>query len=127
MGTVALDSDVIIGFLDPGNVQHSKAVEALKPWLTAENSLLIAASVYAEILVQPMRVGLEETIDAFIADSRIQVVSIDRSIARRAAALRAQHEALRLPDALALATALERDAMFVTLDERLRRVIERLR
>jgi predicted nucleic acid-binding protein len=119
-----VDAEVIIGFLDPGDSRHEKAIETLSPLLMAGIPLVIAASVYAEILVQPMQVGLDRRIDAFLAESGIEVVPIDRSIARRAAGLRATHHSLRLPDALALATAIERNAGFVSLDERRRKIAE---
>jgi predicted nucleic acid-binding protein len=124
VGPIALDADVIIGFLDPADAQHEKAVETLGPLLMAGNPLVIAASVYAEVLVQPMRVGLDQRVDAFLAESSIEVVPIDRLIARRAASIRAKHHSLRLPDALALATAIERNAGFVSLDERLQRIAD---
>jgi len=121
---IALDADVIIGFLDPGDAQHERAVETLRQVLMSGNALVVAASVYAEILVQPMRVGLDQRVDAFLAETSIEVVPIDRSIARRAAGLRAKHHSLRLPDALALATAIERNAGVVSLDERLQRIAD---
>lgn len=124
MAAVAIDADVLIGFLDPRDAQHERAVTVLGPWLASGHTLLIPASVYAEILVQPIRQGVAETVDEFLADARIQVVPVDRMVARRAAQLRATHESLRLPDAFALGTALEHHAEFLTLDVRLQRVAE---
>jgi predicted nucleic acid-binding protein len=49
----------------------------------------------------------------------VEIVAADREIARRAAELRAATEALRLPDALVLATAQLRGARLLTFDERL--------
>lgn len=73
-----------------------------------------------------MRQGVAESVDTFLADARIQVLPIDRDIARRAAQLRATYEGLRLPDAFALATALQYHATFLTLDLRLQRIAERV-
>lgn len=122
MGAVALDANVVIAFLDVDNAQHHMAVELLGLRLAARDTLLIAASAYAEILVQPLRTGVAEQVDHFIEDLRIQVLSIDQSVARQAADLRARHAALRLPDALALAAALHYRATFLTLDLRLQRI-----
>jgi predicted nucleic acid-binding protein len=47
------------------------------------------------------------------------------SIAERAAGLRAEHDRLRLPDALVLATAEELDADLLTYDDRLSRIARR--
>jgi predicted nucleic acid-binding protein len=51
-------------------------------------------------------------------------VPIDRVIARRAAQLRGSHRALRLPDAISLATALAAGAEYITLDRRLGKIAE---
>jgi len=55
------------------------------------------------------------------------VVAVDRPLARTAADLRARHRRLRLPDAVALATALTRRAQFLTLDRDLQQVAARQR
>lgn len=46
----------------------------------------------------------------------------DRAIARRAAALRAEHKSLRLPDAMSLATAIMTDSTLLTLDKKMRKL-----
>lgn len=126
MATVVLDADVLIGFLYAADSQHEQAVSLLAPYLLPGHRVMIGASVYSEVLVGPVRTGRPEIVDDFLASGRIAVVPIDRPIARRAAELRAAHRALRLPDALALATALETPAELLTLDEGLRRVAARL-
>jgi predicted nucleic acid-binding protein len=119
VAAVALDADVLIAFLDASDAQHHSAVDVLRPRLAAGEQLLIAASVYAEILVRPLQRGSDPTVDAFITAIGAKIVPIDRDIARRAAQLRGSHRALRLPDAISLATALVAGAEFVTLDRRL--------
>jgi predicted nucleic acid-binding protein len=126
VATVVLDADVLIGFLYAADSQHEQAVSLLAPYLLPGHRVMIGASVYSEVLVGPVRTGRPEIVDDFLASGRIAVVPIDRPIARRAAELRAAHRALRLPDALALATALETPAELLTLDEGLRRVAARL-
>ena len=122
MGSVVLDADVIIGFLDPADAQHARAVRATTPWLSGGHELALSASVYAEILVRPIRRGTDQTVDAFLDAARAQVVPVDAALARQAAFLRARHESLRLPEALSLAAALGRGADFLTLDRRLQRI-----
>lgn len=124
MAAVALDADVLIAFLDASDAQHHSAVDVLRPRLAAGGQLLIAASVYAEILVRPLQRGSDHTVDAFINAIGAKIVPIDRDIARRAAQLRGSHRALRLPDAISLATALVAGAEFVTLDRRLGKTAE---
>jgi predicted nucleic acid-binding protein len=126
MGAVTLDADVIIAFLYPLDAQHQAAVELLDSLVSPDDSVLIPASVYSEILVGPERAGTVEVIDRFIRGSAATIAVIDQTVAKRAAQLRAAIQHLRLPDALALATALERDARFITLDRRLQRIYESL-
>lgn len=127
MARVALDADVLIAFLDPGDDQHSRAVGELRPRLTAGDELLVGATVYAEAIVRPLQQGTDATVDAFLDEAGVAVVPIDRTVARRAADLRARHPSLRLPDAMPLAVALESNASFLTLDKKLKRVVDRAR
>jgi predicted nucleic acid-binding protein len=124
---VALDADVLIAFLDPGDDQHSRAVSELRPRLTAGDELLVGATVYAEAIVRPLQQGTDATVDAFLDEAGVAVVPIDRAVARRAADLRARHPSLRLPDAMSLAVAMEANASLLTLDKKLQRVADRAR
>lgn len=121
MGAIALDASVAIGFLDPADAHHERAVASLRE--TDRDELLIAASAYSEILVWPLAKGHGALVEEFIDGLRVEVVSLSREIARGAAELRAEHSALRLPDAVVLATARHRDAALLTFDERLRRFV----
>ena len=125
MARVALDADIIIAFLDPGDEQHAVAVAQLRPRLMAGDHLLAAATVYAETIVRPLQNGTAATVDEFFDSAGIAVVAIDRTTARRAAALRATHPSLRLPDAISLATAIATDSTLLTLDNKLRRIAQR--
>jgi predicted nucleic acid-binding protein len=125
MARVALAADVVIAFLDPSDAQHQRAVEILAERLASGDDVLIAATVYAEVIVRPLQHGTDGTVDEFLAAIGAQVVNVDRALARRAAELRARHGALRLPDALSLATALASDAELLTLDRALQRIADR--
>lgn len=122
MGTVVLDASVIIAFLYPADAHHDIARQVLAPWLRPEHTVLVPASVYSEILVGPIRAHTEDIADRFLSATESRIVAIDRAIARRGAELRATRSGLRLPDALALATALEHDASFLTFDTRLQQI-----
>lgn len=122
MAAIALDSDVVIAFLDEGDAQHERAVDALLPHFGAGDVFLVSASVYAEVMIRPLQTGVAGTVDDFLDAIRAEVVAIDRSLARRAAELRARHRSLRLPDALSVAAAVGRGAQLLTLDRRLRRI-----
>ena len=126
MARVALDADLLIAFLDPGDAQHERAVDELRPRLADGDELLIGATVYAELMVRPLQQRSDATVDGFLDAAGVRFVPTDRAIARRAARLRADHPALRLPDAMSLATALGSDATLLTLDEKLQRVTQQV-
>ena len=126
MARVALDADIVIAFLDPGDDQHATAVAELRPRLAAGDELLAAATVYAESIVRPLQQGTDATVEEFFDAAGISIVPIDRTVARRAAVLRAEHQSLRLPDAMSLATAIVIDAALLTLDKKLRQIARRV-
>lgn len=123
MGAVkALDADVVIAFLDPDDAGHRRAVRVIGAAASSREPLVIGACAYAETMVHPTATGHAGVVDGFLDDAGVAVVPIERSTARAAAALRARHRSLRLPDALTLATALEHDAELLTFDRRLLRI-----
>jgi predicted nucleic acid-binding protein len=124
---VALDADVLIAFLDPGDAQHERAVDELRAKLASGEHLLVAASVYAEVMVRPLQQRTDAKVDEFVEASKITVLPVDRMQARRAAALRARHRSLRLGDALSLAAALLANAELLTFDQGLLRIAARER
>ena len=67
MARVALDADVVIAFLDPSDAQHQQAVELLREHLASGDDILIAATVYAEVIVKPLQHGTDGTVDQFLA------------------------------------------------------------
>ncbi len=122
MARIALDADIVIAFLDPGDDQHDAAVAELRPRLAAGDELLIGATVYAETIIRPLQQGTDATVDQFLDSANIAVIPVDRAIANRAAALRAEHPSLRLPDAMSLATAIMTDSTLLTLDKKLQKI-----
>jgi len=108
VGLTVLDAGIIIAVLDADDAHHQVAREALHHALDRGERLALPASAYAEAMVGPQRGNRDAatTVDAFIDTLPAVVEPATREIARAAAALRARHgRALRLPDALVLATA----------------------
>jgi predicted nucleic acid-binding protein len=71
--------------------------------------MIVSAITEAELLVRPEREDNEsarERIADLLSEHGIYVMGVDRRIARRSAAIRG-HSALKLPDAIIVATALE--------------------
>jgi predicted nucleic acid-binding protein len=73
-------------------------------------------------MVRPLQRGTQATVDEFLDAIKATVVPIDRALARRGAALRAEHRRVRLPDALSLAAARAKTAELLTFDARLARI-----
>jgi predicted nucleic acid-binding protein len=121
VGAVALDANVAIAVFSSDDAHHQRAVAELGAAMD-KDTLLMAASAYSEILVHALRGGNEDLVDDFVDRLRIEVVPADRAVARLAARLRAENAALRLPDALVVATAQARGAGLLTFDDRLRRL-----
>jgi predicted nucleic acid-binding protein len=122
---IALDTSAFIYLIE----KHPIFFSAVEPIFHAIDSGAVQAvtSVLAllEVLVKPLELGASTLADDFraavSASAALRVVDIDRTIAERAAAIRALH-GYRTPDAIHLATAQVAGAdVFVTNDAKLRR------
>lgn len=102
---VALDSDAVVGFLDAGDALHQAADSAIRE-VAGDSALVVSAVTYAEVLTGA-RLGHhdEDLVMSFFSELVSHVHPVDTDIADFAARLRAKHRALRMPDALILATA----------------------
>lgn len=120
MGTVVLDSSVLLGLADATDALHAASVAALRA--RQESEFVVPAGVFAEIMVGALRQGerTAQRIEAMVDDIASTVQPIDRGIAREAAAIRARRTSIRLPDALVLATGTVLDAEVLTGDKRWR-------
>lgn len=119
MGALILDASVLIGLLDTADAHHARAVDDVESADVAKRPLIAPASAYSEALVAFARAGrLDEARDALMAMG-ITVAPLTAPIAERAAALRALHQRLRLPDAIVLATATQLTGDMLSYDRRL--------
>jgi predicted nucleic acid-binding protein len=108
MGLTVLDAGVVIAVLDAGDAHHLVAADALGRVAARGDDLVIPVTAYAECLVAPNRRGLDAVavVDRFLDALPARVEPVSRAIGAAAAVLRARHgAALRLPDALVVATA----------------------
>jgi predicted nucleic acid-binding protein len=106
MAVVVFDSDVLIGFLGRHDAHHAEAVEWMRAALTPGTRRLLCAVNYAEILMGPMRAGAEGRVREMLRNFSIETVPVDEPLAEVAAAVRARRN-LKLPDAFAVATAMQ--------------------
>ncbi|MES2209681.1 MAG: PIN domain-containing protein [Chloroflexota bacterium] len=121
MGLTVLDAGVVIALLDASDVHHAAALASVREAQEQGDVLMLPASAYAECLVAPSRrgAGAVAVVDALIDALPVRVEPADRSIAARAASLRAIHgPVLRLPDALVVATALVHGAERIITTDR---------
>ena len=130
MGLTVLDAGVIIGVLDATDAHHDESIAVLSSAVEDGDTLVVPASVYAEVLVAPARRSRSagRAVDEFLADLPADVEPITRQLAARAAELRATHGArLKLPDALVVACAMHLKAdRILTTDRRWPRVAVRV-
>lgn len=103
---VALDSSVVIGFLDRGDALHHVADSRIRGLLAEGGQLYVSAVTYAEVLTG-VKLGRhdEGLVRGFFADLVSSVMPVDLAVAERAAELRGDRKALKMPDALILAGA----------------------
>lgn len=105
MGVVLLDTVVIAAFLDRSDAFHPIANARLRE-LAGNQHLIVSAVSYAELLVGVVLGHHEEqTARGFFGELIDAIVPVDKEIAERAAEIRGAKEALKMPDALTLATA----------------------
>ncbi len=121
MGTLTLDASVLIGLLDAADADHARAVTDVEAADLAGHTLVAPGSAYSEALVAFARAGRLADARNAIAAMGIAVTALTAPMAERAAQLRADHNRLRLPDAIVVACSRELSAQLLTYDDRLTR------
>jgi predicted nucleic acid-binding protein len=105
MGVALLDSNTVIGFLDADDLLHEAADAGVRAAAT-EHVFAVSVVTVAELLTGA-KLGRhdERTVRRFFTQTISKRLPLDEPAAERAAELRAAHKALKMPDALILATA----------------------
>jgi predicted nucleic acid-binding protein len=122
---IVLDASLAIAALSADDEYHDAAVRALAS--ASGDELVLAATTRAEILVGPVRAGGKALAAARDFADGCETVPISAAVADDAAALKARHRGLSLPDAIALVIAemIDADAVW-TFDRRWRDVQQRV-
>lgn len=122
MGAVVLDACVLIGLLDAADAHHERAVVDVERADLDGHDLIAPASAYSEVLVAFARADRVREARASLEMMGVVVESLTPEAAERAAALRARHGRLRLPDAMVLAVSERPERTLLTYDARLRTI-----
>jgi predicted nucleic acid-binding protein len=126
VAVVVFDADVLIAYLGRDDAHHAEAVERMRQALASGIRRFVSAVNYTEVLIGPLlKAGNSgaDKVDAMLARFGIETIQVDMALARRAAAVRARTR-LKLPDAYALATAIQAekrghaDVRLETFDEK---------
>lgn len=121
MGSLILDASVLVAMLDRADPHYARAVEEVEAADQDGDDLVTPASAYSEALVAFARESrVDDAREAIIAMG-IEVAPLDAGTAEQAAALRARHDRLRLPDAMVLATCQQLGGRMLSYDQRLLR------
>jgi predicted nucleic acid-binding protein len=121
---VVLDSDVVISFLDRQDALHDAADAVVREFVRGHR-LVASVVTYAEVLTGAyLGHHFEDDVAGFFRELLSAVLPIDIAATDAAADLRSRFKALRMPDALILATA-ETDPdvdLIITGDQQLTKV-----
>lgn len=108
-----LDSVAVAGFLDRDDAVHA-AADARVRELAGRDTLIVSVITYAELLTGAgLGHDAQSAVRGFFEQLIDEIYSVDRAVAERAAQLRSQTPALKMPAALILATADVREADLV--------------
>jgi predicted nucleic acid-binding protein len=122
---IVLDASVAIAALSADDAHHDAAQHALAG--ASDDELVLTATTRAEILVGPARLGGKALTAARDFADGCETIPVSAAIADDAAALKARHRGLSLPDAIALVVAemIEADLVW-TFDRRWRGAHQRI-
>jgi predicted nucleic acid-binding protein len=121
---VLLDTNVIVSLLDPTDGMHGCSRAGVSSWEARGSSYIISTITWSELKVGALVKGdaAERALNRFREAAIDDIVPVCETIAATAARLRARDRALRLPDALIVATAHDRGAdALLTAEKRLSR------
>jgi predicted nucleic acid-binding protein len=129
VGSIVLDSSILLGLMDTGDAHHAAAARRIIDHTAAGDLFTLPAIVLSEILVAEARRGNSAVqkrhtqVDTMFGPVR----PIDEKVAVEAARLRAKHRSLRLPDALVIATGIvDKVDKILTADQRWEDVDKRI-
>ena len=125
---VFIDTAPLIHYLEEHPIYHNAVKNFLEECLEQDRKIASSAITVEEYCVFPYRTGnysLIERLYDFFEDAEIEIVDIDRTIAQKAASIRAEFKDFKAMDALQLAAACESGCdLFLTNDKQLQQFEE---
>jgi predicted nucleic acid-binding protein len=121
-GVIVLDANVVIGFLDANDPHHAASLDLLERHFV--DGFGCNVLTVAEALVHPTRADRQDAALASLNRIGVQVIPLDASDAIALADVRATYR-LRMPDAVALLTAMQFGSELATFDAGLAAAAER--
>lgn len=125
---IALDTSIWIYHLQEHPEYFSTTHQLLSNLESRHYQAVFSVIGLTELLTKPKKLNNRKIVNAYIdflnQYENLTIINVDRIIAEEAAELRARYN-LRTPDAIHVATAIvERAAVFITNDNRLKQVKE---
>lgn len=113
---IVLDANVLIGFLDAADPHHAAVTELLERRFV--DGFASSVLTVAEALVHPTRVDRQDAAMTALQSIGVRVIPLEASDATELARVRNSYR-LRMPDAVALHTAIRTGSELATFDEAL--------
>jgi predicted nucleic acid-binding protein len=119
---IILDANVLIGFLDADDAHHNSSLDLIERRFA--DGFATSVLTIAEALVAPTRVNLADRAQASLRKIGVRMIPIESGDAAALARTRTDYR-LRMPDAVALFTALSTGSELATFDTALAAACER--
>ena len=113
---IILDANVLIGFLDSSDPHHAATTELLERRFV--DGFASSVLTVAEALVHPTRVNRQDAALTALLSIGVKVIPVEATDATELARVRNSYQ-LRMPDAVALHTAIRTGSELATFDEAL--------
>jgi predicted nucleic acid-binding protein len=113
---IVLDANVLIGFLDTTDAHHASCVDLLERRFV--DGFGASVLTVAEALVHPTRIERQDAAMASLVSIGVQLIPLEAGDAAALARVRNTYR-VRMPDAVALHTALSTGSALATFDESL--------
>jgi len=113
---IILDANVLIGFLDSSDPHHAASTELLERRFV--DGFASSVLTVAEALVHPTRIDRQDAAMTALLSIGVRVIPLEATDATELARVRNSYR-LRMPDAVALHTAIHTGSELATFDEAL--------